>query len=83
MADRCDCCDLPVESCGKAAEQRQRAEAQRERTMLLARTSWFEASYPGTCSSCGERFPAGEPITKHGGGYKASCCDNKGRPWLT
>ncbi len=59
---RCVCCDLPVESCGKATETRQRAQAARDRARLLGRDGWVAANYPGVCSRCGERFTAGTPI---------------------
>lgn len=59
---RCECCDLPVESCGKALETRQRAEAKARRQRALASDPRaFPASYDGTCA-CGDRFKAGTPI---------------------
>jgi hypothetical protein len=71
---RCYCCDLPVESCGKAAETRQRREATRDRAALLARTGWFRAEWPGRCSRCGERFDADTPICRYDDGWRAECC---------
>lgn len=76
---RCECCDLPVTSCGKAAEGRQRAEARAERERL-ARLGAFVAVWPGHCVRCGEPFQAGDLILSSGlpiptgFGYLAGCC---------
>lgn len=72
---RCDCCDLPTYSCGKAVEDRQRHDLAAERARLLAHPAWFAAVYPGTCEQCGERFEAGTPIrmVPHSG-WRAQCC---------
>lgn len=67
---RCDCCDLPVESCGKAAEQRQRAEAAQDRP---PHGKTVEARYTSRCAYCGEPMRMGSLITydqEHGW-----CCD--------
>ena len=72
--ERCSCCDLPVSSCGKAAEQRQRAELAAERTRLRAK-GWFTSLYPGTCASCGEPYEARALITvERPRGWRAECC---------
>ena len=75
---RCVCCDLPVESCGKAVEDRQRAAAAAERDRLLALPGVFAAMFPGSCTGCGERFGAGEPIKRWSrdapGVYVGPCC---------
>ena len=82
MTARCDCCDLPVEFCGKAAEDRQRREARAAQAELLATPGWFPARYPGTCAGCGSYFRAGEPIRVNRGGrwteprYVAGCCQS-------
>ena len=73
MTQRCDCCDLPIESCGKAIENRRRAEAFLDRTRLLAKPGWFAAGYAGTCSDCGEHFDEGQPIHRARDGW--SCCE--------
>lgn len=77
MAKRCVCCDLPVETCGKAAEARIREQERRERA-ALERLGWFEARYPGRCAGCGEHFPAGDLVAKGvdavDGGWVAQCC---------
>lgn len=73
---RCDCFDLPVESCGKAAEQKQRKQAAQERQRLAA-LGWFPASYPGTCK-CGEPFDQGDLIVMDLAARRwiAACCEN-------
>lgn len=60
--ERCDCCDLPVATCGKAVEQRQRKEDQAERARALAHPRALKALYAGACCQCGERFKPGDPI---------------------
>lgn len=71
---RCDCCDLPVESCGRAAEQRQRAEQRSELERLRAR-GYFAATFHGVCEGCGEHYSAGTLIVRtHPYGYRAECC---------
>lgn len=77
MAKRCDCCDLPVESCGKAAEQRARQEDANARSQALAQPGWFQAQWPGQCGVCGVWFKAGDPITRMDlmeNRYKSYCC---------
>lgn len=63
MTARCECCDLPVESCGKAVELRQRDEAAARRRALIATRRYFPSQYAGRCSSCHERYAAGALIT--------------------
>lgn len=75
MAQRCDCCDLPIESCGKAAEDRQRKEDANARSRAMGLPGWWRAKWPGTCAGCGSGFAAGDPITvAHNDGYLAYCC---------
>lgn len=74
MGARCDCCDLPVESCGRAVEARQRQELANARSQALALYGWFRAQYAGRCSQCGEPFKEGDPICAIDGGYKSYCC---------
>ena len=71
---RCECCELPIYSCGKSKQDQQRRDEQRERAALLARPSWFAAHYRGQCSACGEWFERGTPITAGAGGWRAECC---------
>lgn len=71
---RCDCCDLPVYSCGKAKETRLRQEWKADRSRLEAR-GWLSAIYPGVCEQCRERFEPGTLIrmVAHSG-WRAECC---------
>lgn len=62
--DRCECCDLPAYSCGRAVEARQRADEIARRKRLLSLPHTFGAMYPGICGICGERFAEGDPITR-------------------
>lgn len=81
---RCECCDLPVESCGKAAQARLEA-AEREWLLRLVNTPpWFPAVYSGLCGECGERFAVGYPIrssSKRGAYgraiYIGACCEER------
>jgi hypothetical protein len=61
---RCDCCDLPVESCGKPAEDRARQADLAERRRLLALPGVFEAAYPGPCQACPDPIRPGDPIMR-------------------
>lgn len=72
---RCQCCDLDIRSCGKALEQRQRADAARRAGELTAR-GYIRAAYPGTCATCREPFGSGAYITSTvgGAGWIAECC---------
>ena len=74
MGARCDCCDLPVESCGRAVEVRQRQEDANARSHALSLYGWFRAQYPGQCVQCGGHFKIGDPICALDGGYKSYCC---------
>ena len=76
-ADRCKCCDLLVEFCGKAAADRQRATGLAQRQELLERPGWFAAQWRVMCSVCQEWSPPGTPITRHGEfGWRAGCCSD-------
>ncbi len=81
-ADFCNCCDLPMELCGRAAAARQEAEDKNQRTMMI-NAGWFAAKFPGNCRECGEGFASGDLI-KGGPGYGhrcrkyyAECCYDK------
>lgn len=73
MTARCDCCDLPASSCGKATETRQRQEQAGLRRSLLE-YGWFPARYPGSCCHCGEVFGVDALIHRDGEGWLAECC---------
>jgi hypothetical protein len=82
---RCDCCDLPITSCGRAAELRQRAAATAEGRRLLALPGAIPARYAGLCGSCDEPFAEGDPITRyHQGRFgtwrSLTCCPEGERP---
>jgi hypothetical protein len=71
----CECCELPLVSCGKAAEAKQRAQAKAVRATLLCRPGWFPSSFPGPCARCSEWFEVGTPIRKDVvKGWLAECC---------
>lgn len=74
---RCDCCDLPVASCGKAAEQAQRVHERAHRRWLV-REGWFSAQYPVKCCGCGTWHQPGILIRRENFGviadYRAYCC---------
>ena len=71
---RCECCDLPVESCGKAAEQRARRDDAAVLTTAFAAPHVVAAQYPGRCADCGEWFPADTPIYAGEGGWTNPVC---------
>lgn len=80
MTARCDCCDFPVDMCGKEAAKQQDAEAAERRKELVNR-GWFLAKWPGTCAECGTHFEPDEFIHALPGGYGrkgskylAECC---------
>lgn len=70
---RCDCCDLPVESCGKAVEQRQRIE-RRAHVEEMNRKGWIPSRYGGVCIECGHGYKVGGLIKGSIAGYKGECC---------
>lgn len=72
---RCLCCDLPIESCGKQAEVRQRAERAASRAVLIQH-GWFEAQYPGKCATCSTWFAAGDLIRRDPTqlSWQGECC---------
>jgi len=73
--EQCECCELPLVSCGKAAETKQRAEAKARRVALLRRPGWFPSDFPGACARCSEWFPVGTPIRRDQvKGWLAECC---------
>lgn len=68
---RCDCCDLPVSMCGKAVEQRQRAEAVKQRPPHGAETT---ARFDGRCAYGGHRISVGDKL-RHDEEYGWCCTD--------
>lgn len=77
--DRCDCCDLPVSSCGRAVEQRQRDEERARRERALDEDGTIEAVYPGVCPTCGTYFLPGEPLRRHNRAwFPVLCCQPLG-----
>lgn len=78
MGSRCDCCDLPVESCGKRVEAARVAADRAERARLLDLPGVFAAVYAGRCVGCGEGFAEGWPIRRYSKvaseGYVGPCC---------
>lgn len=77
---RCECCDLPIYSCGKADARRLAAEAEADRWRLLSMPGVIPAAFASRCVTCGDRYPkgtpirhlAGDPVTFAGRGW--SCC---------
>lgn len=82
MTAWCECCDFPIDMCGKAAAKKQDAEASEHRKFLLGR-GWFTARFPGTCGGCQSKITAGEdfihalPGNRYGyrqSKYVGECC---------
>lgn len=72
-ADYCVCCDLPVASCGRAAEAAQTKERWVRRRQFL-QAGAFPAAHDGTCEGCDDRFRAGQLIRRMPRGWRAECC---------
>lgn len=75
MAERCECCDLLIGSCGKSADAKQRAARARDVAALKA-VGWIIAEWPGHCHGCQEWYPAGTLIHRYplGIGWIGECC---------
>lgn len=72
----CTCCDLPLSSCGKAAEDRQRA-ADRQRETALVGRGFIAAKFSGVCAGCGDHYGVGAMIRFAGpptSGWVTECC---------
>lgn len=65
MAARCDCCDLPVEWCGKQAETKQRAQDAAEVAALRSEQGVIEASWTTRCWACHQMIRPGQLIRAH------------------
>lgn len=77
VAARCVCCDLPLYSCGRTVEARQRAERAELRVVLLEQPGVTRAQYPGRCAICHEPVAPGDPIRPgrdEGGWVGQLCC---------
>jgi hypothetical protein len=76
MADLCTCCDLPPESCGRAAEQRQRRDVRAQIERALDEPGVIRAKFLiGSCPGCRSVVPAGHPIRKARDGWVGvRCC---------
>lgn len=71
---RCECCDLPVYSCGKSAEDGQRKLDAATRRWLINH-GWFTAQWPGVCGRCCKPFYSQTLIHPDGlATYIAECC---------
>jgi hypothetical protein len=75
---RCECCDLPTYSCGRAKAATQRKQEQEHRKKLQA-CGWFPARWPGKCGVCEEWFAVDTLITAglEPGRWIAECCADR------
>lgn len=74
MTDRCTCCDLPVQSCGHAADQAAARQRKALRQQALAEPGVVPAQHPGRCPGCDTKFLPGEPIRKGPDGWHGVLC---------
>lgn len=78
MTEPCECCDLDPAYCGKAAEKRQRAEAEAEKDRIKSLPNVMASQFKGSCGQCGVWFEAGTLIQRqtHLAAYTwvAECC---------
>ena len=74
MSDRCTCCDLPVEACGRAASERERKERKALRQQALRLPGVVEARFPGRCPGCGTKYLQGAPIMHSEDGWRGVLC---------
>lgn len=77
--DLCTCCDLPPESCGKAAERRQRLDLKAQIERALDEPGVVAAKHViRSCPGCRSEVPAGHPIRKSRDGWVgALCCPDR------
>lgn len=68
MTTRCDCCDLPTESCGKSIEQAQR-KADASRVSGMMQRGYVQAQFFSKCSECGDSINKGDPIKMSADGW--------------
>lgn len=74
MAERCECCDLPADQCGRAAELRERRERKALYQQALATPGVIPARFPGTCPGCHTPYLQGAPIRKGPEGWHGVLC---------
>lgn len=72
--ERCPCCDLPVESCGRAVAQQRDREARAQRERALNTYGTIPARFPGKCPGCGEWIDVGDPIRRTTDGWVGVLC---------
>jgi hypothetical protein len=71
---RCDCCDLPAESCGRAIEQARRDELKALRQRALQQPGVVPARYPGTCPACRTPINPLDPVRRTEDGWTGVLC---------
>lgn len=76
-ARRCECCDLPVESCGREAQRRQDAERIAEFDAAFRRPGVIPAQFIGKCARCDERIRIGDPLRGAPDGWIGELCCGK------
>lgn len=75
MADRCEKTDLPTDMCSHClGHEDPDVPARLGHPLIPARAYWLQAQYPGCCSGCGDRYPAGARIIRDGDGWLSECC---------
>ena len=77
--DLCTCCDLPPESCGKAAERRRRLDLKAQIERALAEPGVIPAKHLiRSCPGCRSVVPPGHPIRRTVDGWVgALCCPDR------
>lgn len=69
----CDCCELPIKSCGRALEQRRLTEVRQRNRRVLAAPGVIEANFGGRCPDCSQTFHEGDPIARNADGLWSHC----------
>lgn len=73
--DRCTCCDLPAESCGKAIVERKRRELAAQIERALDEPGVYAAKHlTRSCPGCRSVIPKGHPIRKGPDGWIGVLC---------
>lgn len=73
--DRCDCCDVPLYSCGRALAARQAADLRAQIERALQEPGVVPAAYLiRSCPGCRSVVPVGHPIRKTRDGYVGVLC---------
>jgi hypothetical protein len=75
--ERCECCDVPLYSCGKAAQAAQAAELRAQIQRALQEPGVYAAKILiRACPGCKSAVPVGHPIRKTRDGWVGVlCCD--------